>query len=103
MPRVPERRRLLGAAVLVLLVVLAAGGGAGARDADALDAAAASWRGFVDGGRTDVALGQRVIVVLRYASLADRVREEGGHGSELQMRRWTAAALAGQKQIAARL
>ena len=44
-----------------------------------------------------------MIVVLRYASLAQRVARAGGRASESQMRRWTAAALAGQKQIAARL
>ena len=83
--------------------MLAAGGGAGARDADPLAAGAAAWRGFVDAARADVPVGQRAIVVLAYPSLAERVREAGGQASEAQMRRFTAAALAGQKQIAARL
>ena len=103
MPRVRDRRRLLGAAALLLVVVLGAGGGAGARDARGVDTGAAAWRGFVDGGRSNVAVGQRAIVVLRYASLADRVAAAGGRATEAQMRRWTAAALAAQKQVAARL
>ena len=44
-----------------------------------------------------------MIVVLRNPSLADRVAEAGGRATESEMRRWTAAALAGQNQIAARL
>ena len=44
-----------------------------------------------------------MIVVLKHPSLADRVAEAGGHGTESEMRHWTAAALAGQKQIAAKL
>ena len=46
---------------------------------------------------------QRMIVVLRNPSLADRMAEAGGRATESAMRSWTAAALAGQKQIAARL
>ena len=68
-----------------------------------VDTGAAAWRGFVDGDRTAVSVGQRAIVVLRYASLAERVRRAGGRASEAEMRTWAAAALAGQKQIAARL
>jgi minor extracellular serine protease Vpr len=44
-----------------------------------------------------------MIVVLKNPSLADRMAEAGGHATESKMRSWTAAALAGQKQIAARL
>ena len=44
-----------------------------------------------------------MIVVLRNPSLADRMAEAGGRATESAMRSWTAAALAGQKQIAARL
>jgi hypothetical protein len=87
----------------VAAALLIAGGGQGARAPGALEAGAAAWRGFVDGERSAVAVGQRMIVVLRYPSLADRMAEAGGHATESDMRRWTAAALAGQKQIAARL
>ena len=68
-----------------------------------IEAGAAAWRGFVDGERSAVAVGQRMIVVLRNPSLADRLAETGGQATESEMRRWTAAALAAQKQIAARL
>jgi subtilisin family serine protease len=100
--RAPERRTV-AAALTVAVALLAAGGGQGASAPGALVAGAAAWRGFVDGERTSVAVGQRMIVVLRNPSLADRVAEAGGQATELEMRSWTAAALAGQKQIAARL
>lgn len=103
MPRVVERLRLLPAVALTLGALLLAAGSEGARSPATLGVGASSWRGFVDGSRSEVAVGQRMIVVLRYASLAQRVARAGGKASESQMRRWTAAALAGQKQIAARL
>ncbi len=86
-----------------MAALLAAGGGQGAESRGALEGGAAAWRGFVDGERTAVAVGERMIVVLRNPSLADRVAEAGGRATESAMRRWTAAALAGQTQIAARL
>ena len=85
------------------LALLVAGRGEGARAPLQEATGAAGWRGFVDGDRRAVAVGQRVIVVLRNLSLADEVKAAGGQGSEAEMRRWTAAALAGQKQIGARL
>ncbi len=103
MPRAPDRRRLLAPAVLAFTALLLAAGGQGAEPRPAVDTGAAAWRGFVDGERTAVSVGQRAIVVLRYASLAERVRRAGGRANEAEMRTWTAAALAGQKQIAARL
>jgi subtilisin family serine protease len=106
MPRVPDQRQgafRLAAALAVVTALLAAGGGQGAGSPAELDGGAASWRGFVDGERTAVAVGQRMIVVLRNPSLADRMAEAGGRATESAMRSWTAAALAGQKQIAARL
>ena len=102
-PPAPDRGRLAAAAAaLAFAALVLAGGGQGA-DAPPVDAGAAAWRGFVDGDRTAVSVGQRAIVVLRYASLAERVRRAGGQASEVEMRTWTAGALAGQKQIAARL
>jgi subtilisin family serine protease len=102
-PRAPERRRLLAAVALVLAALFLATGGQSAEQPAIVDAGAAAWRGFVDGDRTAVSVGQRAIVVLRYASLAERVRRAGGHATEVEMKTWAAAALAGQKQIAARL
>ena len=104
----PQRRRLnlllLGAgACLATLALLVADGGHGAGAPDPVETGASGWRGFVEGERRAVAVGQRMIVVLRNPSLADEVKAAGGQAGEGQMRQWTAAALAGQKQIAARL
>ncbi|MBA3475671.1 MAG: S8 family serine peptidase, partial [Actinobacteria bacterium] len=85
-----------------MAALLVASGGQGADSRGAL-AGAAAWRGFVDGERSSVSIGERMIVVLRNPSLADRVAEAGGRATESAMRGWTAAALAGQKQVAARL
>jgi minor extracellular serine protease Vpr len=106
MHRAPDRRRRvfrLAAALTVAVALLAAGGGQGADSGGTVDGGAAGWRGFVDGERSAIAVGERMIVVLRYPSLADRLAEAGGVATESSMRAWTAAALAGQKQIAARL
>ena len=102
MHRAPERLRL-AAGLAIAVALLAAAGGRGARAPEPSEGGAAAWRGFVDGDRSAVAIGQRMIVVLRNHSLADRMAEAGGRATESDMRRWTAAALAGQKQIAARL
>ena len=100
--RAPDRRSI-AAGIAVAAALLAAGGGQGAQSSGPLEGGPAAWRGFVGGDHSAVALGQRMIVVLRNPSLADRVAAAGGRASESTMRRWTAAALAGQKQIAARL
>ena len=102
MHRAPDRLSLLtGLAVLVALLAVA--GGQGAQAPGPVDAGASAWRGFVDADRRPVAIGQRMIVVLRSPSLADRLEEAGGTATESAMRQWTASALAAQKQIAARL
>jgi len=102
MHRGPDRRSL-AAGLAVAVALLAAGGGRGAQRPVPIEGGAADWRGFVDGERDAVALGQRMIVVLKNPSLADRMEEAGGTATESAMRQWTAAALAAQKQIAARL
>ena len=99
----PDRLRLGAGACFVALALLVASGSQGAQAPTKIQTGAAGWSGFVEGDRRAVAVGQRMLVVLRYPSLADRVLEAGGRASEAEMRRWTAAALAGQKQIAARL
>src|SRR5918992_1937454 len=105
MPHARERRWPLaaGAALMLAGAALLLAGGGGARSADPPLPDAAAWRGFVDGTRSTIALGQRMIVVLDYPSLATRVAQAGGQASESEMRQWTAAAVAAQKQIAARL
>src|SRR5688572_32437162 len=98
-----HRVRSFVAAIVVGVALLAAGGGQSAdSDGPAADGAAA-WRGFLDAERAPAAIGQRMIVVLRNPSLADRIAEAGGTATESTMRQWTAGALAAQKQIAARL
>jgi subtilisin family serine protease len=102
MHRAPDRLSLVtGLAVAVALLAVA--GGQGAQAPDSVDGGAAAWRGFVDADRRAVATGQRMIVVLKNPSLADRLEEAGGTATESAMRQWTAGALAAQKQIAARL
>ena len=98
----PDRRGLAAAAVIAV-ALLVAGGGQGAQTPVVPDEGAAAWRGFVDGERAAIAIGQRMVVVLRSPSLADRIAEAGGTATESAMRQWTAGALAAQKQVAARL
>jgi subtilisin family serine protease len=62
-----------------------------------------SWSGLVGGPRPEVSVGQRMIVVLRTPSLADRVARAGGRASEADHIRWHAAAQAAQQQLIARL
>ncbi len=103
MHRVPDRRSL-AAGFAIAIALLAAGGGQSAQSPVAApEEGAAAWRGFVDGDRAAIAVGQRMIVVLKNPSLADRIAEAGGTATESAMRQWTAGALAAQKQIAARL
>ncbi len=85
------------------VALLVVGSGQSAQSPVAAEDGAAAWRGFVDGDRAAIAIGQRMIVVLKNPSLADRMAEAGGTATESAMRQWTASALAAQKQIAARL
>jgi subtilisin family serine protease len=98
-----HRARSVPAALAVAVALLAAGGGQSADSQSGVVDGAAAWRGFLDAERAPVAVGQRMIVVLRNPSLADRMAEAGGTATESAMRQWTAGALAAQKQIAARL
>src|SRR5262245_61044627 len=102
--------RSLAAAALVLgcvagaltLVAFASDGDKGDGRAQATTLASA-WRGLVGAPRPEVALGQRVIVLLKAPSLADRVRQAGGVVTDAQQRRWTTTALASQQQFLAEL
>jgi len=64
--------------------------------------AASSWRGLV-GSRPRVELGDRVIVILKTPSLAQRVAAHGGSAAARQERAWTTAALSAQTRLVARL
>ena len=78
-PRAEPRHALLLALLVVAAAtaVLLATGGKGAGQAPPPPTSAAGWRGLV-GSRPRVALGQRVIVVLKTPSLAQRVAAAGG-------------------------
>jgi hypothetical protein len=87
----------LGSVALVL-------GAGGTRSIEpTLSSTAAAWRGLAGSARPQVDVGQRVIVVLKAPSLAQRVKRAGGRASDAQERQWTAAALAAQKQVLATL
>ena len=62
-----------------------------------------SWQGLAGAQRPRVAVGQRVIVVLKAPALADRVGTAGGLATSEDERRWTDSALAAQKLLVARL
>src|SRR5919198_1339065 len=69
----------------------------------AAQAAAAAWRGLVGDPRPEVAIGQRMLVVLAAPSLADMVTRHAGIADDASERRWTAAAYAAQQQFLANL
>ena len=91
------------AALAVAATLLTVGAGAGSAGHEQETQAASSWRGLVGSPREQVAVGQRVIVVLNSPSLADRVAAAGGQATEAEQRRWTAAALAADNLLIARL
>jgi len=102
-PRAEPRQALLLALVAAAATaVLLTTGGKSAGQAPLPPTSAAGWRGLV-GSRPRVALGQRVIVVLRTRSLAQRVEAAGGIVDTRQERSWTNSTLAAQKLLVSRL
>src|SRR3954468_22596681 len=102
-PRAEPRHALLLALVAVVATgVLLATGSRGAGQSPQPPTSASGWRGLV-GSRPRVALGQRVIVVLRTPSLAQRVSRAGGIVATRKERAWTNAVLAAQKLLISRL
>jgi subtilisin family serine protease len=97
----PQLGLLAGLAVAATLLTVGAGAGSAGHEQETQ--AASSWRGLVGSPREQVAVGQRVIVVLNSPSLADQVAAAGGQATEAQQRRWTAAALAADNLLIARL
>lgn len=93
---------MLGALALAA-TLLSVAAGAGGASHESVHAAASAWRGLVGTPRQQVAIGQRVIVVLNSPSLADRVASAGGTATEAEQRRWTAAAFAADNLLIARL
>ena len=97
----PQLGLLAGLALAATLLTVGAGAGSAGHEQETQDAS--SWRGLVGTPREQVAVGQRVIVVLNSPSLADRMAAAGGQATEAQQRRWTAAALAADNLLIARL
>jgi subtilisin family serine protease len=93
---------LAGLVATAVLMVPAGGGGTPPPTPTRLQAAAA-WNGLVGGARAPVDAGQRVLVVLRAFSLADRVQRAGGLASDADERRWTSVAAAAQEQLISNL
>jgi subtilisin family serine protease len=95
----------LGVLALVALAatLFSVAAGSGGADEGVTHVAASAWRGLVGAPRQEVAVGQRVIVVLKSPSVADQVARAGGRASEAQERGWNAAALAASHQLLARL
>src|SRR5205085_6577765 len=87
---------LIGAVVAAAVV---ASGGSASKPKATPAAPAKSWQGLVGEVRAPVALGQRMIVVMRAPSLAQRLQRAGGIASDEQERRWTAQALSAQQDV----
>jgi subtilisin family serine protease len=100
-PREPFNALVLAAlAVAITAVLIAAGGHSSSETSFAGDP---SWQGLAGAQRPRVAVGQRVIVLLKAPSLADRVGNAGGLATSEDERTWTQSALSTQKLLVARL
>jgi hypothetical protein len=99
-PREPFSALVLAAlAVVVTAVLIAAGGGSKSVAVEGDP----SWQGLAGAQRPRVAVGQRVIVLLKAPALADRVGRVGGLATSEEERRWMQSALSSQKLLVARL
>jgi subtilisin family serine protease len=99
-PREPINALVLAALAVVVTAVLIAAGGGSRHPAPTGEP---SWQGLAGAQRPRVAVGQRVIVLLKAPALADRVGTAGGLATTEDERRWTDSALATQKLLVARL
>ena len=103
MPRHPFSEFAVLALVAVAATVLAVGvGGVDGAELEAPPQAGA-WAGLVGGEPAEVDLGQRVIVVLKLPSLADRVFAAGGRANDHKHRRWTRSAASAQRLFISRM
>jgi subtilisin family serine protease len=89
---------LLAAATTLILI---AAGGHGA--ASPARVGGTSWKGLAGDQRPRVAVGQRMIVLLKAPALADRTDAAGGLATSEQERAWTRSAVASQKLLISRL
>jgi len=100
-PRDPFYALPLALLAAVTTLVLIAAGGRGADQPVRLGGA--SWKGLAGDQRPRVAVGQRMIVLLKAPALADRAGATGGLATSEEERAWTRAALASQKLLISRL
>jgi len=98
--REPLNALVLAAFAVVITAVLIAAGG---RDALPPPEGPPSWQGLAGAQRPRVAVGQRMIVVLKAPALSDRVGTAGGLATSEEERSWTQSALSAQKLLVARL
>ena len=89
-------------ALAITLILVAFGGRSDARRGTE-GGTAVSWVGLAGAPRPRVAIGQRMIVMLRTPSLAERVARAGGSATDADQRRWTAQARATQQLVLSRL
>jgi hypothetical protein len=102
-PRAEVRYAALFAALAAAATAaLVAGGGESAGRISLPSATAASWQGLA-GGRSHVAVDERVIVVLKTPSLAEHVAALGGSDDIESEKAWTKVVLSAQKILASRL
>src|SRR5947208_7789037 len=66
-------------------------------------APAVSWQGLAGAPHVAVGLGERMIVVMKARSLADRVAAAGGRATDAQEHAWTSSVLSQQRLLLARL
>jgi len=99
-PREPFNALVLAALAIVATAVLIAAGG---RSGSVVQQGEPSWQGLAGAQRPRVAVGQRVIVLLKAPALADRVGRVGGLATSEEERRWMETALSSQKLLVARL
>src|SRR4051812_19472673 len=90
---------LAALAVVATAVLIAAGGGS----KSVVQQGESTWLGLAGEQRPRVAVGQRVIVLLKAPALADRVGRVGGLATSEEERRWMETALSSQKLLVARL
>jgi subtilisin family serine protease len=90
---------LAALAVVVTAVLIAAGGDS----SEVSPEGEPSWQGLAGAQRPRVAVGQRVIILLKAPALADRVGHAGGLATSEEERRWTQSALSAQKLLIAGL
>jgi subtilisin family serine protease len=100
MPRASEARGVAPAAIIVAAAtLLVVGFGVSSAHERSLRSEASSWQGLVGGPRPAVTVGQRMLVVLKAPSLAQRVAQNGGLATQRQEHEWTRTAIAAQKQL----